>query len=124
MAAHVSASVNLAMPVHPPTAAYPTLAQAKGLIQQRHILEHPAIESGVVDLPAAFFHHLLELSIAYRIRHIPAHTPEDDLSLKMTAFEIDLCEVPATKPPGIIGAAGKRAKVCDSTCSDPRQKRR
>ena len=68
--------------VHPPTAAHPTLAHAKGLIQQRRILQHPAIESGVVDLHAAFFHHLLELSIADRIRHIPAHTPEDDLSLK------------------------------------------
>jgi hypothetical protein len=69
----------------------------------------------VVDLHAPFFHHLLELAVADRIRHIPAHAPENDLSLKMTAFEIDHREAPATKPLRIIGAAGNRAQVCDRT---------
>ena len=43
----------------------------------------------MVDLDASFFHHLLELAVADRVRHIPAYTPKDDLPLKMTAFEID-----------------------------------
>jgi len=43
----------------------------------------------MVDLDASFFHHLLELAVADRVRNIPAHAPEDDLPLKMTAFEID-----------------------------------
>jgi hypothetical protein len=72
-----------------------------------------------IDLYASFFHHLLELAVADRIRHIPAHAPEDDLSLKMTAFEIDHRGAPATKPPRIIGAAGNRAQVCDRTTKRP-----
>ena len=43
----------------------------------------------MVNLHASFFHHLLELAVADRIRHLPTHAPEDDLSLKMIAFEID-----------------------------------
>ena len=69
----------------------------------------------MVNLHASFFHHLLELAVADRIRHVPTHAPEDDLSLKMNAFEIDHRAAPATKPPGIIGAAGSRAQVCDRT---------
>jgi hypothetical protein len=42
----------------------------------------------MVDLYASFFHHLLELAVADRIRHVPTHAPEDDLPFKMTAFEI------------------------------------
>ena len=43
----------------------------------------------MVHLDASFFHHLLKLAVADRIRHIPADTPKDDLPLKMTAFDID-----------------------------------
>ena len=79
----------------------------------------PAIESGVVNLHAPFFHHLLELAVADRIRHIPAHAPEDDLSPKTTAFKIDHRGAPATKPPRIKGAAKNRAQVCDRTIKSP-----
>ena len=37
----------------------------------------------------SFFRYLLELAVADRLRHIPAHTPKDDLPRKVTAFEID-----------------------------------
>jgi hypothetical protein len=37
------------------------------------IYEHPAIERGVVDLDAVLFHHLFELTLADRIRYIPAN---------------------------------------------------
>ena len=43
----------------------------------------------MVDLDASFFHHLLKLAVADRVRHIPTDTPKDDLPLKMTALEID-----------------------------------
>jgi hypothetical protein len=62
--------------VHSPAATHPTLSRPKGLIQQRRILEHPAVETGMVDLNASFFHHLLKLAVADRVRHIPAHTPK------------------------------------------------
>src|SRR3954471_2254790 len=43
----------------------------------------------MIDLHATFFHHLLELAVADRIRHIPAHAPEYDLPLKMTSLEFN-----------------------------------
>ena len=61
----------------------------KDLLQQRDILQHPAIDRGMVDLDAPFFHHLLELTVADRICDVPAHAPEDDVPLKMAAFKID-----------------------------------
>jgi hypothetical protein len=34
-------------------------------------------------------HHFLDLPVADRIRHIPAHAPQNDISLKMAPFERD-----------------------------------
>jgi hypothetical protein len=53
------------------------------------MLEQPAIETGMVDLDASFFHHFLELAVPDRVHHTLPRAPEDDLTLKMTAFEID-----------------------------------
>jgi len=77
--------------VHSPTTIGATLARAKGLVLQWHILDPPMVETGMVDLYASFFHHLLELAVTDRTRHIPTHAPKDDLPFKMTAFEIDHC---------------------------------
>ena len=43
----------------------------------------------MVNLHAALFHHFLELAVADRIRHVPAHAPQDHLPLKMAALELD-----------------------------------
>jgi hypothetical protein len=57
----------------------------------------------MVDLNASFFHHLLELAVADRLRHVPAYAPQDDLPLKMTAFEIDHCGAPRRqRPPSYV----------------------
>src|ERR1700678_2066936 len=57
----------------------------------------------MVDFYASFFHHLLELAVADRIRHVPTHTPEDDLPCKMTGFEIDHCGAPRRQlPPSYV----------------------
>ena len=61
--------------VQPPADAHGTLATMKGLLQQRDILQHPAIDRGMVDLDAPFFHHLLELTVADRICDLPAARP-------------------------------------------------
>ena len=53
----------------------------------------------MVDLDASFFHHLLELAVADRVRHIPAHAPEDDLPLKMTALNSTTVERPVPDRP-------------------------
>ena len=38
--------------VQPPTGSYRTLARTKLLLQQRHVLDHPTIERGMVNLDA------------------------------------------------------------------------
>ena len=36
----------------------------------------------MINLRPSFYHHLLELTVAHGIRHLPAHTPENDIPLK------------------------------------------
>jgi integrase len=43
----------------------------------------------VVDLDASLLHHLLDLAVAERIRHIPAHAPQDHVTLEVAALELD-----------------------------------
>src|SRR4029453_10110653 len=91
----------------------------KSLLQQRDILQHPAIDRGMVDLDAPFFHHLLELTVADRICDVPAHAPEDDAPLKIAALKIDHRALP------LRGASESytrpsRAKSCDRTLLDYR----
>src|SRR6185312_633107 len=87
--------------VQPPADAHGTLATMKGLLQQRDILQHPAIDRGMVDLDAPFFHHLLELPVADRICDVPAYAPEDDVPLKMAAFKIDHRGLSPSEAPAI-----------------------
>src|SRR5205823_390870 len=87
--------------VQPPADAHGTLATMKGLLQQRDILQHPAIDRGMVDLDAPFFHHLLELTVADRICDVPAYAPEDDVPLKMAAFKIDHRGLSSSEAPAI-----------------------
>jgi hypothetical protein len=75
------------------------------LIQQRDVFDDPTIERGMVDLDAALFHHFLELPIADRIGHIPADAPQDYLTLKMAAFELNHRAVPLDPFPAIIPQA-------------------
>src|ERR1035438_4998510 len=56
----------------------------------------------MVDLDAALFHHFLELPIADRIGHIPADAPQDYLTLKIAAFELNHRAVPLDPFPAII----------------------
>jgi hypothetical protein len=53
---------------------------------KRNILDHPAIERGVVNLDTVLFHHFLELAVADRIRHIPTDGPQDDVPFEVTAL--------------------------------------
>jgi hypothetical protein len=63
-----------------------TLAGPKLLLQHRDTFKHPAVEWGVINLHAALCHHFLELTIADRIRRVPADAPQDYIPFKMTAF--------------------------------------
>ena len=68
----------------------------------------------MVDLDAALFHHFLELPIADRIGHIPADAPQDHVTFKMAALELDHRAVPLDPFPAIIPQA-TATKVCDRT---------
>src|SRR6266849_7093343 len=60
----------------------------EGLIQDRRVFEHPAIQTGMVNLNAALLHHFFQLPIADGISHIPTDTPKDDVPLELAALEI------------------------------------
>src|SRR3546814_267381 len=48
----------------------------------------PAIDRRMVDRNAAFRQHFLKVAIADRIATIPAHRPQDHISLEMAPLEI------------------------------------
>ena len=88
--------------VQSPAGTNRALAGAKLLIQQRGVFRDPTIERGMVNLDAALFHHFLDLPIAYWICHVPADAPEDDLTFKMAALELDHRAIPPDPFPAII----------------------
>ncbi len=75
------------------------LASTELFLQQRRILDDPAVERGVVDFDASLFHHFLELTIAHRIRHISPDAPQDHVAFKMAALEIDHRTIPPAPAP-------------------------
>jgi hypothetical protein len=52
----------------------------------------------VINLHTAAFHHFLELAITDRVRHVPPDTSQDDILVKMAAFELD-CHLPVPRSP-------------------------
>jgi hypothetical protein len=71
----------------------------------------------MVDLDASFSHHLFELAVADLLCHIPARAPEDDLPLKMTAFEFDHRGAPRCQIGHDHVSTGLSALLCDRTLS-------
>ena len=71
------------------------------------VIAHAKIEiqRGMVDFDAALFQHFLELSIADRIGHIPADAPQDHVTFKMAAFELDYRSVSPDLFPAILRQA-------------------
>lgn len=45
------------------------------------------VKGGVINIYAALGQHFLEFTIADAIFAVPAYRPEDDVALKMPAFE-------------------------------------
>jgi len=69
----------------------------------------------VVNLDSTLVHHLFQLSIADRVGHIPANTPQDHLSLEVTAFELDHHKLLARQTDHDHTSACSPPKVCDKT---------
>ena len=47
----------------------------------------PAVNGGVIDIHAAFGQHLLQFTVTDVIFAVPAYRPQDNIALKMPAFE-------------------------------------
>ncbi len=48
---------------------------------------NPAVDRGMVHVQPSFPHHFLQVAIAERVPHVPAHAQQDDLGFKMAPFE-------------------------------------
>lgn len=60
----------------------------QSLFHLRRVMLHPAIDSGVVDIDAAFFHHLFKSPVADAVLAVPTNTLEDNLTLEVAPFEV------------------------------------
>src|SRR3546814_5926679 len=58
------------------------------LLHLRGVALDPAIDRRMVDRNAAFRQHFLKVAIADRIATIPAHRPQDHITLEMAPLEI------------------------------------
>lgn len=63
-----------------------------------NIFEHPPAKRGVINLHAALLRHSLELTIADRIREVPAHTPQDHLAFKWLPLNSIVAHHPTETP--------------------------
>src|SRR3546814_19976968 len=61
---------------------------AQPLLHLRGVALDPAIYRRMVDRNAAFRQHFLKVAIADRIATIPAHRPQDHITLEMAPLEI------------------------------------
>lgn len=60
---------------------------AKSLFYFWRITLNPAVNRGVVDIDTMFDQHFLQPTVAYAVFAVPAHRPQNDVTLKMPAFE-------------------------------------
>src|SRR4029453_9950035 len=75
--------------IEPPAPAHEALPAAERFLKLRGVFDDPAIEGGMIHGHTPLAHHLLELPIRNRIGDVPSHAPQNDFSLKLTAFEVD-----------------------------------
>src|SRR5262245_42354842 len=80
--------------IKPPAPPHGALPAAELLVKLRRILDDPSIEGGMIDRHPSLTHHLLELAIGNWIRYVPPHPPQNDVPLKLTAFEVDHTAAP------------------------------
>jgi hypothetical protein len=89
------------------------------VVEERDILEHPTIQRRVIDLNAALLHHLLELTIADRIGHVPPHAPQDHLPLEVATLELDHRPSSHEAVAGDLMPSRNYSKICDRTRDFP-----
>ena len=68
--------------VHAPTRADRSFPLTEGCFQDWHQLKDPAVDRGMVDLHAAFLHHLFDIPQTQGVGHVPADAYQHDLQGK------------------------------------------
>nr|WBR60928.1 hypothetical protein CPHELBEB_04956 [Salmonella sp.]WBR61179.1 hypothetical protein CPHELBEB_05207 [Salmonella sp.] len=90
-----------------------TPVPAQPFFHFRRITLNPAVNRGVIDIHSAFSQHLLQLTVTDAVFAVPAYGPQNDVTLKMPAFEWVHVQLHQQKgmislsPPTICNSAGK-----------------
>ena len=74
-----------------------TPVPAQPFFNFRRITLNPAVNRGVIDIHSAFSQHLLQLTVTDAVFAVPAYGPQNDVTLKMPAFEWVPCAAPSAK---------------------------
>jgi hypothetical protein len=75
----------------------------------------------MVDFDAALFHHFFKLPIADRIRYIPTDAPQDHVTFKMAALELDHLALPLEAFPAIISQSTTMKNLRQNPAASLRQ---
>lgn len=100
-----------------------TPVPAQPFFHFRRITLNPAVNRGVIDIHSAFSQHLLQLTVTDAVFAVPAYGPQNDVTLKMPAFEWVHVQLHQQKgmislsPPTICNSADKSALALASACS-------
>ena len=91
-----------------------TPVPAQPFFHFRRITLNPAVNRGVIDIHSAFSQHLLQLTVTDAVFAVPAYGPQNDVTLKMPAFEWVHVQLHQQKgmislsPPTICNSAANR----------------
>lgn len=94
-----------------------TPVPAQPFFHFRRITLNPAVNRGVIDIHSAFSQHLLQLTVTDAVFAVPAYGPQNDVTLKMPAFEWVHVQLHQQKgmislsPPTICNSAKRRGWV-------------
>jgi hypothetical protein len=56
---------------------------------QRRIVDHPAVQGGMVNIDATLFHDFLQVTIGYAVTDIEKHSVQNDFFGKVGTFKTD-----------------------------------
>nr|QEI44963.1 hypothetical protein p2019XSD11-TC2-284_00099 [Escherichia coli]UGK57157.1 hypothetical protein [Escherichia coli] len=94
-----------------------TPVPAQPFFHFRRITLNPAVNRGVIDIHSAFSQHLLQLTVTDAVFAVPAYGPQNDVTLKMPAFEWVHVQLHQQKgmislsPPTICNSAEKTTRT-------------
>ncbi|CAL1226447.1 transposase (plasmid) [Escherichia coli] len=95
-----------------------TPVPAQPFFHFRRITLNPAVNRGVIDIHSAFSQHLLQLTVTDAVFAVPAYGPQNDVTLKMPAFEWVHVQLHQQKgmislsPPTICNSASQNRWSC------------